>query len=165
VQIHVAGNEKQSYTVMAAVTMDSRKLSLFTIVQGKTERLEWGLDLDLQGPHVSTHSPSGWMTMPAMLEWLRFLRNLPEYQDGRDIHLILDRYATHLCDDVVALADELGIVLHFIPPEVTDLLQPLDRSVFGALKAEYLAIARYQMSQIEDKWVTEADFPAFLILA
>jgi hypothetical protein len=59
VQIHVAGNEKQSYTVMAAVTMDGRKLPLFTIVQGQTERSEWGLELDHQGPHVSTHSPSG----------------------------------------------------------------------------------------------------------
>ena len=75
------------------------------------------------------------MTTEAMWAWLMFLRSLPEYRGGQYIHVILDGYATHLCDAVRALADELGIVLHFIPPGLTDLLQPLDRNVFGALKA------------------------------
>jgi hypothetical protein len=81
------------------------------------------------------------------------------------IHLILDGYATHRCDDVLAMADELGIVLRFIPPGLTDLLQPLDRSVFGALQAEYRAIYRMDMSQREDRRMTKADFAAYLILA
>ena len=105
VQIHVEGNEKQSYTVMVAVTMDCRKLPLFTIVQGKTARSEWGLKLDSEGPHVSTHSPSGWMTAEAMMEWLRFLRGLPMYIGTPVIHVVMDGYATHLCNDVTALAD------------------------------------------------------------
>ena len=165
VQIHVEGNEKQSYTVMAAVTMDCRKLPLFTIVQGKTVASERGLELDPQGPHVSAHTPSGWMTTEAMMAWLWFLRRLPEYSGGQAIHVILDGYATHVCDDVRALADELGIVLHFIPPGLTDLLQPLDRSVFGAFKAEYRAIYRRDMAQREDRRMTKADFAAYLILA
>jgi hypothetical protein len=131
IRIQVAGNEKRSYTVMAAVTMAGEKLPLFTIVQGKTVRAERGLELDPQGPHASTHSPTGWMTVDAMLEWMRFLRRLPEFQHGRFIHLILDGYATHRCEAVRMLAAELRIVLHFIPPGLTDLLQPLDRSGFG----------------------------------
>jgi hypothetical protein len=165
VQIHQAGNEKQSYTVMAAVTMDGRKLLLFTFVQGKTVRAEQGLELDPQGPHASTHSPMAWMMVAAVLEWLKFLRNVPEFQHGRFSHLILDGYATHRCQAVGALAAELRIVLHFIPPGLTDLLQPLDRSVFGALKAEYRAIHRMDMCQGEDKWIAKADFAAYLILA
>ena len=105
VQIHVEGNEKQSYTVMVAVTMDCRKLPLFTIVQGKTASSEWGLKLDSEGPHVSTHSPSGWMTAEAMMEWLRFLRGLPMYIGTPVIHVVMYGYATHLCNDVTALAD------------------------------------------------------------
>jgi hypothetical protein len=85
VQIHVAGNEKRSYTVMVAVTMGGRKLPLCTIVQGKTMRAERGLELDPRGPHESTNSPTGWMTVTAMLEWLKFLRNLPEFQRDRFI--------------------------------------------------------------------------------
>jgi hypothetical protein len=72
VQINVAGHEKQSHTAKDAVTMDGGKIPLFTIVQGNLGHSEWGLEMDRQGLHVSTHSPSGWMTMPAMLESRRF---------------------------------------------------------------------------------------------
>jgi hypothetical protein len=43
------------------------------------------------------------------------------------------------------------MVLHLIPPGLTDPLQPLDRSVFGALKADYRAICRMYMSQRDEK--------------
>jgi hypothetical protein len=105
------------------------------------------------------------MAMAALLEWLRSLRNLPEHKDDRYIRLILDGYAARRCDDVLAPSDELGIVPHFIPPGLTDVLRPLDRSVFGALKAKYRAIYRYEMSQREERRMTKADFAAFLILA
>jgi hypothetical protein len=55
--------------------------------------------------------------------------------------------------------------VHFIPPGLTDLVQPLGRSVFGALKAEYRAIYRNEMSQRQDKRMSRADFAVFLILA
>jgi hypothetical protein len=96
---------------------------------------------------------------------MRFLRDLPEYVDMHEIHVIIDCYAAHLCGDVRALANELRIRLHFMPPGLMDILQPLDRAVFGALKAEYRAIYRYEMSQREDKSMTKADFAAHLPLA
>jgi hypothetical protein len=105
------------------------------------------------------------MAVKAMLEWLKFLRNqICEYQQDRFIHLILDGCATHLRGHP-DLPARLSIVLHFIPPGLTDLLQRLDRSVFAALKAEYRAIYRMDMSQREDKRMTKADFAACLILA
>jgi hypothetical protein len=165
VRIHVAGNENQLCTAMTAVMMDGRKPPLFTIVRGKTERWEWGPALDHQAPHVSTHSPSGWMTMPAMLEWPCSIRSLREYPDCRYGHLILDGYATHPCDEVLVLADEHDFILHMIPPGLTDLLQPPDRSIIGALKAEYRAIDLHEMSQRKDNRMTQADFTAYLILA
>ena len=159
------GNEKQSYRVMVAVTMWGRKLRLFTKVQGKTVRREWGVELDPQGAHVSTHSPSGWMAIEAMLAWQEFLRSLGEYGGGQAIHVILDGYASHHWDDARALADELGIQPDFIPRSLRDLLQALDRSVFGALKAEYWAMYGRDMSQREEKRMGKADFAAYLILA
>jgi hypothetical protein len=38
-------------------------------------------------------------------------------------------------------------IVHFIPPGLTDLQPPPDRIVLGALKAEYRAIYRVDMSQ------------------
>ena len=165
VQIQVAGNEKQAYTVMVAVTMDNRKLPLFTIVKGKTRRAEKGLALTTDSPHKSSHSSTGWQITETMLQWLLFLRSLPEYADGHEIHVILDCFRVHICEAVRREAARLNIRLHFIPPGLTDLLQPLDRAVFGALKAEYRAIYRYEMAQREDKRVKKADFAVFLVLA
>jgi hypothetical protein len=77
----------------------------------------------------------------------------------------MDSYSAHRCAVVKAVAEELRIKVHFIPPGLTDLLQPLDRSVFGALKAEYRAIYRNEMSQRQDKCVSKADFATFAIVA
>ena len=134
-------------------------------VQSKTERSEWGQELDPQVPHVSTHSPPRWMTTEAMMAWLEFLRSPPEYRGGHALDVIRDGYAIHVCDDVKALADELGIELDFIPPGLTDLLQPPDRSVFGGHKAEHRAVYRKAMSQREDQRIAKIDFAAYLIPA
>jgi hypothetical protein len=85
---------------------------------------------------------------------------------GRPLHsLHQDRQATYHCSDVLALANELRIGFHFIPPGLADLLQPLDRSVFGSLKRQYGAPHRHETSQKDDMSVTNADFAAYRILA
>jgi hypothetical protein len=107
----------------------------------------------------------GWQTTETMRQWLRFLGSLPEYADMHVIHLIIDGYAAHRSDVVRELAGKLCISLHFVPPGLAGILQPLDRAAFGALQAEYRAIYGYEMSQREDKSMTEADFAAYLLLA
>jgi hypothetical protein len=77
------------------------------------------------------------MVIPAVLEWLRFLRNLPECQDSRYGDVILRGHATDRGDDVLALGDELRIHNHGILPGCTGPLQPMDRMLFGGLKAEH----------------------------
>ena len=49
--------------------------------------------------------------------------------------LILDVYRAHLTDDVKEFAKARHIELLFVPPGCTSLYQPLDRRVFGELKA------------------------------
>ena len=62
--------------------------------------------------------------------------HLREYfADDDEIYLLLDIYKSHLTDQVRDMANALNIVLHFIPAGMTDLYQPLDRSVFGPFKA------------------------------
>jgi hypothetical protein len=62
--------------------------------------------------------------------WLRGL-----YDDGDPIWVILDCYSVHRQEATKCLAAPLGINLLFIPPGMTDELQPLDRYVFGVMKA------------------------------
>jgi hypothetical protein len=44
-------------------------------------------------------------------------------------------------------------------------MQPLDGSVFGAVKAEYRAIYRGDMAHREEKHMTKTDVTAYLMLA
>jgi hypothetical protein len=74
------------------------------------------------------------MTIRAILEALRFLRGLPEYQADRYICLIRCGYAIYRGCNVPSAAEEIGGVFHFIRQGLPDLLQPLDRRVFGALR-------------------------------
>jgi hypothetical protein len=62
--------------------------------------------------------------------WLRGL-----YDDGDPIWVILDCYFIHRQKATKSHAASLGINLLFIPPGMTDELQPLDRYVFGVMKA------------------------------
>jgi hypothetical protein len=55
--------------------------------------------------------------------------------------------------------------LHFIPPGLTDIMQPPGRSVFGALKAEHRPIYRGGMAHREDKHMTKVGFTGYLMLA
>ena len=50
--------------------------------------------------------------------------------------LIYDVFATHQMESVLLKLEENNIVVIFIPPNCTDLLQPLDISVNKPLKAE-----------------------------
>ena len=66
-----------------------------------------------------------------------YLMRLREYV-GHDetLHLIMDLYPAHMKPEVRELAASLNIKLHIIPAGATDLYQPLDRRIFGAMKAQ-----------------------------
>lgn len=132
VAISVQDDEKKMITVMAACTAAGAKLPLFLIAKGKTTRSETTQIGDV-GEHDSFHTTTGWMTEDAFLHYLGLLRERI-FPDDQPFILIIDVYPTHRSDRVRQRAQELKIRLEFIPPGLTDALQPLDRRVFGALK-------------------------------
>jgi hypothetical protein len=136
VTVRLNGNEKDSITVLASVTAGGDKLPLFAIAKGKTKRAEQS-QLGSDGTTITDHSASGWSTVET---FEHYLDSLAEQYRGRidpehPLHLILDCYAVHRAVQIKAHAKKLGIKLWFIPAGYTDELQPLDRAVFGVLKA------------------------------
>jgi hypothetical protein len=138
VTVQVAGNEKDSITVLASVTADCKKLPLFAIAKGKTKRVE-KTQLGCDDTLVTDHSGSGWTTIETFKHYLAWLAKFYEGQipAGRQLHLILDLYSVHRSQEIKEYGKELGIRLWFIPAGFTDRLQPLDRAVFGAMKAMF----------------------------
>ena len=140
VQVRMNGNEKQGLTVLASVTASGKKLPLLILAKGKTERCEQTQLPENIGRHFKFHSSSGWSTQEVMLKYLELLR--AEFPGGQRLHLILDMYSSHRMDEVIAAAGRHNIEMHFIPAGLTDEFQPLDRRVFGCLKASGRAAFR-----------------------
>ena len=69
------------------------------------------------------------------------------FGDDDRIWLLLDAYSVHRTDEVKKLADSMNIELIFIPPGQTERFQPLDRAVFGVLKAYLRKLWRIEYSQ------------------
>ena len=67
------------------------------------------------------------------------------------LELILDLHSSHRTSAVKTLAENLGIRLHYVPPGATDELQPLDRRVFGALKATARRLFRERSYETRNK--------------
>ena len=161
VQVMTDANAKQSYTVTATVTSSGKKLPLQIIVQGKTRgslRLLAGV-----GEHSADFSLKGWQTLATFLRFLKWLRNLPQHRHGRTLHLVLDCFSVHRACEARAAADELNIRLHFVPAGLTDQVQPLDRYVFGSLKAIYHRIYREGLARGAFTKVGKKNFLALLI--
>ena len=138
----IRGNEKDNITVLASITAEGEKLPLMFIAKGQTERVEDSQVGDI-GPHWKTHSPNGWMTNEAFQVYLKKLRE--HFKNDEPIHLILDCYKTHKSEVTRDLAKILNISLHFIPPGMTDAFQPLDRKIFGIVKAHAKRLYRQRV--------------------
>jgi hypothetical protein len=146
VQIPIYGNEKLTVAitaVMIAITAALTELPIRVIVKGKTAL--GAADVPLWD---SDHTKSGWMNVAAMVRWLHTLRELPQYADqSRPVHLILDTFSAHRCQEVRDVARSLNIVMHFIPAGATHSMEPLDRYVFGAMKASCRGIDRSRVGE------------------
>ncbi|KAH0795009.1 DDE superfamily endonuclease containing protein [Histomonas meleagridis] len=132
ISINLEASPKTSMTVLASIRADGSKIPLFFIAKGKTNRCKESQIGDVSY-HMSTYTENGWTTEETFSRYLRFLRT--HFNDEEEIHLLLDSYKVHRCQQIQILAASLKITLHFIPPGLTDQLQPLDRRVFGCLKA------------------------------
>jgi hypothetical protein len=122
------GNEKEGLTVIAAITVVRTEFPLSLIEARKTRAVEQTRFGDI-GYHRACHSRLGWTTSEAFCRWFAWLRGV--HGDGLRLWVVLDCYSLHNQQAVKDSAAELGIRLLFIPPGLTDELQPLNRFVLG----------------------------------
>ncbi len=84
-------------------------------------------------------SPNGYMDGTLFKFWLekQFIPNTAHL--GRRI-LIIDGHGSHITLDVIDVARNADIILYCLPPHTTHILQPLDVSIYGPLKAHFSKI-------------------------
>ena len=130
--IPVKYNDKERITCVCAVRADGTKLKIQFIAKGETDQVLNTQIGDVE-PHLKAVSEKGWTNTSTFYDYLSHIRS--QYEGNEEIHVILDRFSAHKCDETLDAAKQLGIVLHFIPSGLTDIYQPLDVKLLAFLKA------------------------------
>jgi len=86
---------------------------------------------------IGACSANGWVDSELFIKWLTHFISVVKPSPTNKVILILDGHSSHKTLGAVELARQHGIVMMSLPPHTTHKMQPLDRTVFGPLKAHY----------------------------
>jgi hypothetical protein len=131
VNLQANRSEKTSFTAIGTISGAGRKLPFWVLAKGETQRCEQKF-----GPHpdvVIRHPDSGWATEDLIVVYIEWLHR--EVAKEYPCVLILDVYPGPRTDLVLAAADTSDVELLFVPAGGAARLRPLDRRIFGELKA------------------------------
>lgn len=113
------------------------------------------------GTDGSTFS-SGWMTAENFLKFLKHFKKYSKCSLDSPILIIMDNHDSHISIESLNYAKENGIHLLTIPPHTSHKTQPLDRSVFGPLKAYFNSACDNWMIQNPGRSITIYDLSELL---
>ena len=152
-KVSIAGiDDKRQITGVFTVTLDGQSLPVQLIYQGSTKaclpRVKFPTDW-----HV-TSSPNHWANEVTTKDYINpyLIRKRAELNLASNQHAlcIFDNFKGQLTDEVLNLLEDSNIDVVFVPPNCTDMLQPLDLSVNKSAK-DYLK-SRFQ------QWYSEQIF-------
>ena len=133
------GNPKTDVTVICACSRAGDRLPLYMLAKGKTPKCT---ERYKESPHLRRYfashdlvidfSPTGWSTHEVMKRYLKWLR---DYTKEQRIFVVWDVHASHRNENVLQWARNHDIGVAFVPAGQTGTWQPLDRRIFGSLKA------------------------------
>ena len=86
-------------------------------------------------------SPNGWTDCDLFVKWLQHFVSITNASTDNPQVIILDGHNSHTFLEAIMFAVEHGIHLITLPPHCTHTMQPLDRTYFKALTANYNAAA------------------------
>lgn len=109
------------------------------IYKGKSVQQQWfPSQLDIFDNWHFTATENGWTTDATALEWLeKVFIPQTEPRDHSARLLILDGHGSHETTEFLWRCLEYNIYLLFLPAHTSHVLQPLDLTVFSALKRAY----------------------------
>ena len=124
-------DDKRQITAVFCGTLTGDFLPVQLIYKGKTSRCHPKLKLP-SGWHV-THSPKHWSTEETMIQYIEHII-LPYLESARTTEnapalIIMDNFKGQVTPSINRILEENNIHVCLLPPNTTDLLQPMDISV------------------------------------
>lgn len=137
----VGVNDKRQITAVFCGSMVGDFLPVQLIYKGKTPRCHPRFAFP-EGWHV-THSPNHWSTEATMLQYIEHIivpyveKIREDVGSDKAALVIMDNFKGQVTPAVNAVLEDNNILVTLLPPNTTDLLQPMDISVNKPAK-EYL---------------------------
>jgi hypothetical protein len=131
----VLGKKRSKERVSILVTCNAsgdEKLPLLFIHKYETPRILKGIEKKSL-PVWYYWNSKAWMQRSIFKHFLERL-NSKMNREGRHIILLMDNAKCHICDNISNLSN---IKVHFLPPNTTSHIQPLDQGIIYSLKAKY----------------------------
>ncbi|GLV37575.1 hypothetical protein CBL_20387 [Carabus blaptoides fortunei] len=134
------GPGRESASVLACVAADGSVLPPFIIFKGGAVQARWTSPKAYPGTVYSV-STNGWMEEPqffnwfesVFVKWVKDIRLQKKLQD-KEALLLYDGHKSHISLRIVECALSNKIILVKFPSHLTDMLQPLDKCIFGPVK-------------------------------
>ena len=139
----VTGSDRDNTTVLAAVSGSGATLPPLIIFQGKQVQSTWRPTTDPNHEYYPWiyANESGWMKSDIFLkwfeEWEKHTRSYTEENQLEPRLMIYDGHLSHVDYMTLLYARNHNVTILKLPPHTTDLLQPLDVSVFKSLKVKW----------------------------
>ena len=139
----VTGSDRGNTTVLAAVFASGTPLPPLIIFQGKQVQTTWRPSSDPTSEHfpwIYTNE-SGWIKADVFHKWFvewEARTKTTNNESGLETRLMIyDGHLSHVNYATIKLARETRVTILKLPPNTTDLLQPLDVAVFKSLKQKW----------------------------
>jgi len=124
-------------TIIQGACADGSAIPPFIIFKGKEVNYGW-LCEGLPATWMLTASPQGWTNDQLGLQWVHhFDKHTKSKTIGSKRLLILDNHGSHTTPEFTAFCEKNNIVLLWMPPHTSHMLQPLDVGCFGPLKQAF----------------------------
>jgi DDE superfamily endonuclease/helix-turn-helix, Psq domain len=134
----------------------------FIVVSGQNHLSTWYEDSPLPPDWMIATSLNGWTTNEIGLEWIRhFDKHTRPRTVGQKRLLVLDGHESHQSIEFDLYCKEKDIILLYMPPHSSHLLQPLDVGCFSSLKKAYGQEIEKKMRAGTSHISKEDFFPAF----
>ena len=153
--------------MMAAVSAAGQKLPPMIVFEGAQVQTTWRPDIPKNNPNYPWlyANKSGWIDSETFYrwfeEWEKQTRVCDENGDIEPRLLIYDGHLSHVWYGTIELAREKKVSIIKLPAHTTDLLQPLDVSVFKSLKDHWGQIL-FERLKTTRSHLTKAEFASAL---
>ena len=155
----VTSSTKNQLTVLCCVNAAGDVIPPFVIIDRKRFNTQYAV-----GEVPDTRyglSPKGWIDTALFQDWFtnHFLTYVPAV---RPLLLIMDGHSSHYSPDMIRIAADEGILLFVLPPNTTNLTQPLDKGVFAALKVAWKQVCHRFLMENPGRVISRYDFSTLL---